>query len=219
MQGPVLTLLLCMVAVGFAANVTFPDLFLASFNETVWVNPGQDNTTKQQNGVFYYSYTEAVKAQRVDRERSDLNSLCKRVVDAPEPCQQHSFEQGKRYIFFPQRSQCCSDACEGCGMLIPQWVAGATFDRTVTTRGYEGTVGQCDIYSKQGETSIDSYGQLSSPAALEGSACAIYDGGNPPTNTLMPYLFLFDPDSYSDFVPRVSLQLPSACQNAKPCPK
>eukprot|EP00730_Choanoeca_flexa_P011587 TRINITY_DN27173_c0_g1_i1.p1 TRINITY_DN27173_c0_g1~~TRINITY_DN27173_c0_g1_i1.p1 ORF type:complete len:220 (+),score=15.27 TRINITY_DN27173_c0_g1_i1:18-677(+) len=212
-----LALIACLCAVAAATAPVFPASFVAAFNETVWIHPGHDDSIATQQGALYYSWTDTLKAQRVDRARSDLNSLCREVHDTKEPCTQYSLQGGKRFFYFPQRSECCLDQCEGCGMLIPSWIDGASLNRTVTLQGSAGTTATCDIYSKFGATSIDSFGQISAPAALKGNACAIYDGGDPPRNSLMPYLWLFDPDAYRVNATAVSFFLPPPCQNAAPC--
>eukprot|EP00045_Choanoeca_perplexa_P001971 m.22475 g.22475 ORF g.22475 m.22475 type:complete len:231 (-) comp11256_c0_seq1:48-740(-) len=216
-QALTIAVLFAATASVLAITPVFPASFVAAFNETVWTNPGNNDEKAYQSGALYYSWTDTLKAQRVDRERSDLNSLCREVHNTREPCSQYSLQGGIRYFYFPQRSECCSDKCDGCGMLIPTWIEGATFNRSVTLHGSSGTTATCDVFNKQGFSSIDSYGQISSPTSLQHQACAIYDGGDPPKNSLMPYLWLFDPDMYRVNATAVSFFLPQPCQNASPC--
>jgi len=94
---------------------------------------GSSNTT----GYYYYDWTNV--QYRVDRANGQWDRYCGSVYKLVDtPCS-HIVTGGNRYLWFPQENYCCfccNDA-EGCGVLLPNWLAPATFvNSSVTPDGY-----------------------------------------------------------------------------------
>lgn len=80
--------------------------FHISFDEAVTV----DKTVYRVNGQMFYDPKN--NKERIDRANGRYNRFCGTVLpNVTTPCLQISAEN-KRWIIFPQRSQCCF-CCEG----------------------------------------------------------------------------------------------------------
>ena len=86
------------------------------------------STTK---GTFFYDSVS--QRYRVDRDNGKWDRYCGSVYKLTDtPCQHFVFE-GKRYLNFPEKNDCCycCDSAHGCGILKRDWLTGAKFE------GYE----------------------------------------------------------------------------------
>ena len=50
-------------------------------------------------------------------------------------------------MYFPEKNDCCycCDSAKGCGILVPNWLANATFVNTTNVGGVD-----MDVWNKQG---------------------------------------------------------------------
>lgn len=115
--------------------------FHINFDEAVTVN----KTVYRVNGQTFYDPKN--NRERVDRANGRYDLFCGTVLpNVTTPCQQIAADN-KRWIVFPQRSQCCfcCDGEHGCGILKPDWLADATY------KGQEKIVDTSyDRWSKEG---------------------------------------------------------------------
>ena len=98
--------------------------FHVNFDETV-VAPNK--TQYKVNGQTFYDPKN--NKQRVDRVNGRYDIFCGSVLpNVTTPCQ-HITTDSKRWIVFPQKSQCCfcCDSAHGCGILKPNWLADAEY--------------------------------------------------------------------------------------------
>jgi hypothetical protein len=101
----------------------WPDAFEEAFDEKFI----QNNITFEVNGIMYYDA--ANNRSRLDRFNGRYDMFCSSLVpNVTTPCTNLVVE-GKRWIIFPQRSQCCfcCDSAHGCGILKPNWLEGAVY--------------------------------------------------------------------------------------------
>lgn len=107
------------------ATPVWPAQFTEDFTETMTYPVIGSSKTK---GQFYYDWTN--KRYRVDRENGKWDRYCGSVYKFSDtPCQ-HYVVEGKRYLNFPKKDYCCycCDSAHGCGILKPDWLAGAIFE-------------------------------------------------------------------------------------------
>lgn len=97
--------------------------FHINFDEAVTVN----KTVYRVNGQTFYDPKN--NRERVDRANGRYDLFCGTVLpNVTTPCQ-HIAVENKRWLIFPQRSQCCfcCDGQHGCGILKPDWLADAIY--------------------------------------------------------------------------------------------
>ena len=85
----------------------------------------------KNTGKLFYDYIN--KRYRVDRDNGKGDRYCGSVYKLSNtPCT-HYVTEGKRYLHFPEKNDCCycCDSEHGCGVLKPDWVSGGKF------QGYE----------------------------------------------------------------------------------
>jgi hypothetical protein len=129
-----LVLLLLALAATFLA-VSPPNYdygYHITFDEAVIVN----KTTYRVNGQTFYDPKN--NRQRVDRINGRYDLFCGTVIPNVTTACQHITVDNKRWLVFPQRSQCCfcCDSAHGCGILKPDWLADAEYkgqDKIVDT--------------------------------------------------------------------------------------
>ena len=132
----VLPLLLVVVVVlgsGVSARPTdpvWPDEFSMSFTESTYIPIVGNHST---NGTFYYDWS--ARMSRVDRANGHYDRYCGSNGDKAfdnTPCTQ-LVRNGTRFLVYPKLRTCCAcctDA-QGCGIVKPTWLAGATYLGTV----------------------------------------------------------------------------------------
>ena len=122
---------------------TYDYSFHINFDETV-IAPNR--TQYKVNGQTFYDPKS--NRQRVDRVNGRYDLFCGSVLpNVTTPCQQITTDN-KRWIVFPQKSQCCfcCDSAHGCGILKPDWLADAEY------KGQEKLLDTLfDKWSKQGK--------------------------------------------------------------------
>jgi hypothetical protein len=109
--------------------------FQESFQEYISTPDGD----KQNNGTMYYDWTN--KKYRVDRSSGEHDLWCGTVYPKEDtPCS-HIVIEGKRYLYFPQKQECCYCCSDenGCGVLKPDWLKDAEF------LGYESLDGKTQL--------------------------------------------------------------------------
>ena len=104
----------------------FPDTFTQGFNEILSYPVLGNHTT---SGTFHYDWT--TQRYRIDRDNGRYDRYCglngfKALIDTP--CSQ-IVVNGDRYIYYPEKSECCycCSADHGCGILKPNWMDTATY--------------------------------------------------------------------------------------------
>jgi hypothetical protein len=86
-----------------------------------------NNTRHINYGAVYYDPKN--NRERVDRDNGVRDAFCGSILpNVSTPCH-HVAVNNKRWIYFPQRAQCCfcCDAAHGCGILKPDWLADAEY--------------------------------------------------------------------------------------------
>ena len=95
--------------------------FQIAFDET-FINNG---TKYRVNGQMYYDAKN--NRERVDRVNGRYDLFCASVMpNVTTSCTQTTVN-GKRYMIYPQKKQCCfcCDSEHGCGPLKRDWLKGA----------------------------------------------------------------------------------------------
>jgi hypothetical protein len=108
----------------------WPDQFFEAFDERFVMT----NFTAEVNGIMYYDA--AHNRSRLDRFNGEYDKFCQSLSTLRTPCQ-NLVVDGKRWIVFPQKSQCCycCGSEKGCGILKPDWLAGAEYLGEETIEG------------------------------------------------------------------------------------
>lgn len=126
-------LLLALVTVLLAVNPPLYDYaYHITFDEAFTIN----KTVYRVNGQTFYDPKN--NRERVDRVNGRYDLFCGTVIpNVTTACQQITVEN-KRWLVFPQRSQCCfcCDSAHGCGILKADWLADAEYkgqDRIIDT--------------------------------------------------------------------------------------
>lgn len=104
-----------------------PPVWPGSFEEAFDEKFVSTNTTAEVNGILYYDGDN--NRSRLDRINGELDKFCNSLApNINTPCQ-NLVTEGKRYIIFPQKSQCCfcCDSDHGCGILKRDWLDGAEY--------------------------------------------------------------------------------------------
>jgi hypothetical protein len=96
---------------------TWSPSFYVAFDETYV----KDNKSFTFNGQFYYDAVN--KRQRADKINGHYDAVCGSVLPNVNTLCQHLVVNEKRYIVFPEKSQCCvcCDASHGCGIVKQDW--------------------------------------------------------------------------------------------------
>ena len=113
---------------------TWPAEFAISFTDNMYT-PVKGHKATQ--GRWYYSWTQ--KAFRIDRNEGSYNHYCGAGVNYQEaPCSIF-VKNGKRYIHYPTLNKCCFCCANenGCGIMIPDWFKGSTYEGTTTIGPYK----------------------------------------------------------------------------------
>lgn len=102
----------------------FPRQFYVEFNETTYIPL---LGTWQTDGNWWYDYEQ--RAELVERANGRGDRYCKSVHPRSDTRCSHLVVSGTRYLVFPELQQCCAccAADKGCGVLSPEWLAGAEF--------------------------------------------------------------------------------------------
>lgn len=124
-----------------------PPVWPGSFDQAFDEKFIQANATFEVNGVMYYDATN--NRSRLDRFNGRYDFFCGSVLpNVTTPCNQ-VVVAGKRWIYYPQRSQCCfcCDSAHGCGILKPNWLEGAVYlgDDTIEGAKYHKWNKQGDV--------------------------------------------------------------------------
>lgn len=88
--------------------------------------------SKSVETTIYYDWDS--KRYRIDRNNGSFDRYCGTVKKfSSTPCS-HYVVEGKRYLHFPKKEDCCfcCDAEHGCGVLKPNWLENATFVKEFT---------------------------------------------------------------------------------------
>ena len=125
MNTTISTLILITLAVGclavdppiynFSYHITFDDIFVVN------------GTNYEVNGQQFYDPVN--NRERIDRVNGRYESFCGPVLpNVSTPCI-HYVVNNKRWLVFPQKSQCCfcCDSSHGCGILKPDWLKNAVY--------------------------------------------------------------------------------------------
>ncbi len=66
---------------------------------------------------------------RLDRVNGQHDAFCNALAPNVTTDCSNLVVAGKRYIWFPQKNQCCycCDSAHGCGILKPTWLSSGTF--------------------------------------------------------------------------------------------
>ena len=119
-----IVIFLALVCTLFAAT---PPIFNYQFHVTFEQEVPYNNTRHINYGQKYYDPIK--NRQRVDRDNGLRDEFCGSILPGvATPCH-HVVVNDKRWIYFPQRAQCCfcCDAAHGCGILKPDWLADADY--------------------------------------------------------------------------------------------
>lgn len=97
--------------------------FHITFDEAVTVN----KTVYRVNGQTFYDPKN--NRERVDRVNGRYDFFCGSVLPNVTTACQHITVGSKRWLVFPQRTQCCfcCDSDHGCGILKPDWLADSEY--------------------------------------------------------------------------------------------
>lgn len=138
--------LLLVVALAVDPPV-WPDSFEEAFDEKFVMS----NFTAEVNGILYYDA--AHNRSRLDRFNGEYDKFCNSLSTLRTPCQNLVVDE-KRWIIFPQKSQCCfcCDSSHGCGILKPTWLEGAVYIGQDTIEGVK-----FDKWNKQGDVGYNYY--------------------------------------------------------------
>lgn len=119
-----LCLALCLIkGVVSVDPPTYNFSYHVTFDEVFTVN----GTDYEVNGQVFYDPVH--NRERVDRVNGRYDLFCGQVLpNVSTPCLQYTVDN-RRWIVFPQKSQCCfcCDSAHGCGILKPDWLADASF--------------------------------------------------------------------------------------------
>lgn len=99
----------------FSYHVTFDEIFVVN------------KTNYEVNGQTFYDPIN--NRERVDRVNGRYDIFCGSILpNVSTPCI-HYTVNNKRWIAFPQKSQCCfcCDSDHGCGILRPDWLKDAEY--------------------------------------------------------------------------------------------
>ena len=101
-------------------------VWMANFTETVVSEAYGNNTV---TGTWYYNAT--LGTSRMDRSSGRYDTFCGKMdwfLFFDTPCT-HLVTGGLRYIYYPALSICCMccTSANGCGMLSPSWLQGASY--------------------------------------------------------------------------------------------
>ena len=106
--------------------------YYVTFNETYYHRPDPEQHTTAQ--LFYDPIK---KRERIDWHNGLYNGFCNGVFPMDStPCISLTTE-GKRWQIFPEKSVCCLCCTDkrGCGVLRPDWLAGADYQGEVDIDG------------------------------------------------------------------------------------
>lgn len=120
-------LLLAMIVLICAVSAVSPPNYNYSFHITFDEAYTINSTVYRVNGQTFYDPKN--NRERVDRANGRYNFFCGSVLpNVTTPCQSITVDN-KRWIVYPQRSQCCfcCDAAHGCGILKPDWLADSEY--------------------------------------------------------------------------------------------
>lgn len=123
----ILLLVLAFAAVSLSVNPpVYNYSYHIAFDQAYTVN----STVYRVNGQKYYD--PANNRERTDRANGRYNAFCGTVLPNVTTSCQLFTKDNKRWIVFPQRTQCCfcCDGAHGCGVLKPDWLAGAEYKGT-----------------------------------------------------------------------------------------
>ena len=81
----------------------------------------------ETSGTIYYNWP--TKSYRIDRKNGKWDRYCGSVYKLTNtPCS-HIVVEGKRYLYFPEKHDCCMCCTNkgGCGVLKPNWLDGSIY--------------------------------------------------------------------------------------------
>ena len=118
------TLLLTGILKADPVPTPFANQYSANFVEDMWIPlRGHQNTT----GTWYYDWTN--KKFWLDRQDSANDRYCGVSEGFKHTSCSMIITGGRRYLYYPELKYCCF-CCKdnnGCGMVYPNWFAGAEF--------------------------------------------------------------------------------------------
>lgn len=119
--------ILIIVAFISATTAVTPPIYNYSFHTTFDEVYNINSTAYRGNGQIFYDPKN--NRQRFDRNNGRFNAFCGSVLpNVSTPCQSIIVDS-KRWIIYPQRSQCCfcCDSAHGCGILKPDFLADSVY--------------------------------------------------------------------------------------------
>ena len=182
----------------------------------MWNNVWQMNFTETTTNAAYgvnevegtWYYNASLNISRMDRTSARYDNFCGgndwfRFFDTP--CT-HLVNNGIRYIVYPELQiccNCCSDA-DGCGILMPTWLQGATYlGQFLYTNGQESY-----LWDKQGNSN-NFYWETVDPTPLNRVMLQLDNGG--PNDSMV-----FTTGRITGFSSNV-FNVPTYCQSSIMC--
>jgi hypothetical protein len=177
----------------------WPDKFYQEFTEDTSYFFIKGHT----QGKFYYDYQ--TRRYRIDREDGKYDRYCGTVYKLRStPCS-HIVVDGVRYLYFPEKNDCCSCCTNkgGCGVLKPDWMK---------------TGKKVEEYEKDGQTY-----QVWNQRGLQDNLLTVVKKGDSWVMTSLDQkpndLMTFNPDSETSDFDESVLELPDLCKTAQKCTK
>ena len=163
--------------------------------------------THKTQGSFYYDFS--TNRYRVSRDNGRYDRYCglnglKAFQNTP--CDQFVDEQGDRYLYYPEKSECCycCSAEHGCGILKQNWLEGATFQGETEFQGY--TAYKWDKPGLQSNFYYETVAENPMDRIM-------LDMDQQPNDDQT-----FDPNTWSLSFDESILDLPSICEKKNTCP-
>ncbi len=119
--------LFCLVAFILIVSTVQPPNYNYSYRVVFDETFIKNGSKYEVNGQLFYDPLK--NRQRVDRTNGRYDIFCGSVFpDVTTSCQ-HYTTNNKRFLVFPQKSQCCfcCSGEKGCGILKPDWLKDAVY--------------------------------------------------------------------------------------------
>lgn len=132
-------ILLLLALVALAACVPehprWPNKFTSEFDEEFAYGLLKGKT----HGTIFYDANSG--RYRINRDNGHLDRYCGLNglhIFSGTPCDHIVDEHGDRYLYYPDKNECCfcCGAAQGCGILKPNWQAGAEFKGEIEYNGH-----------------------------------------------------------------------------------
>lgn len=100
----------------------WPEVFHQSYVESY------KDSTHRITGKFWFDSKRAM--MRVDKQDGQYDAICGSVLPNVTTACTQLIRDGKRYVVYPQRRQCCMccDKEHGCGVLRRDWLSTAKYE-------------------------------------------------------------------------------------------